>query len=101
MPCKGYYRISIKLFNFFVWTGENDWKTLSVGKYFLKTEKNLRFQKYPDPCIWRVDRAFRSVHMYPDIFENGAFSEKYASTRSVFVSFSPVHKKTLKQCKYD
>lgn len=38
------------LFNFFVWTGENDWKTLSVGKYFLKTEKNLRFQKYPDPC---------------------------------------------------
>ena len=38
------------------------------------------------------------VHTYRDIFENGdffsPFSEKYASTRSVFESFSPVHTKT-------
>ena len=32
--------------------------------------------------------------MYLDIFENGEFCP-YASTRSVFESFSPVHTKTL------
>ena len=45
------------------------------------------------------------VHTYPDIFENGLFpppfsKKKYASTRCVFESFSPVHMKTLKWWKY-
>jgi len=40
------------------------------------------------------------------MFENGDFfavfkkQKKYTSLRSVFVSFSPLHKKTLKRCKY-
>ena len=34
-------------------------------------------------------------------FRKGRFSEKYASTRSVFESFSPFYTKTLKWLKYD
>ena len=43
------------------------------------------------------------VHRYPNIFENGEFClpffKKYASTRSVFEPFSPVHSKTLNNVK--
>ena len=43
---------------------------------------------------------FGLVHTYPDIFEHGV-SKKYASTRGVFESFSPVHTKTQKRWKND
>ena len=44
------------------------------------------------------------VYTFPDIFENRDFfsySKTYASTRSVFESFSPVNTKTLRRWKGD
>lgn len=58
----------------------------TCGQVFFENGEKSPFSK----ILIRVDRAFRSVHMYPDIFENGAFSEKYASTRSVFVSLNMI-----------
>ena len=43
----------IHRFSVFMWTGENDSHTLRVDAYFLKKRgKDLRFQKYPDTCMW-------------------------------------------------
>ena len=52
-------------------------------------------------CLWSSKAP--SIHIWiflkTDIIF--PFSKKYASTRSVFESFSPVHMKTLKRWKYD
>ena len=47
-------------------------------------------------------KRLRPVQTYPDVFEFcSGFKKKYASTRSVFESFSPVHTKPLKRWKYN
>ena len=61
--------------------------------------------------LWTVNLRLKTfslrpgIHTYSDIFEKGdffpCFQKKYASTRSVCESFSPVHTKTLKRRKYN
>ena len=69
-----------------------------------KSPRRVQLVLKMSPVTELSDRDKGLVCTFPDIFENGDFfsySKKYASTRSVFESFSPVNTKTLERWKGD